>query len=248
MHPPIALQLYSVRDLLPRDFDGVIRQVAAMGYDGVETAGFPGATPQAAAQLFNDLGLAVCSAHVATPIVENQAEVFDTLALLNCQRAVIAWQPPDLFQSLDGIQRVADLLNTAAGFAAAHGVTLYYHNHWFELATVAGRPALHHLLDRLDPAVLLEVDTYWVRTGGVDPAGLLRELGSRASLLHLKDGPCTIEDPMVAVGDGVMDFPAVLAAAGDHPEWLIVELDRCATDMLTAVDRSVRYLRPLVQG
>jgi sugar phosphate isomerase/epimerase len=247
MNPPIALQLYSLRDRLPGDFDGVIRQIAAMGYAGVETAGFPGTTPQAAARLFADSGLTVCSAHIAPPTVENQAETFATLALLGCRRAVVAWQPPELFQSLDGIARVADLLNAAARLATAHGVALYYHNHWFELAAVAGRPALHHLLDRLDPAVQLEVDTYWVRTGGMNPADLLRELGSRASLLHIKDGPCTIEDPMVAVGDGIMDFPAVLGAANGHPEWLIVELDRCATNVLTAVDRSFRYLNTLIQ-
>lgn len=248
MKSPIALQLYSVRELLPHNFAGVLRQVAAMGYEGVETAGFPGATPQAAAQLLRDLGLTVCSAHVPVPTAQNQAEVFDTLALLDCRRAVIAWQPPELFQTLDGIARVADLLNGAAALAAAHDVTLYYHNHWFELYQVAGRLALYHLLDRLDPAVHLEVDTYWVRVGGGDPAELLRWLGPRASLLHIKDGPGTIQDPMVAVGDGVMNFPAVLAAAEGHAEWLIVELDRCATDMLAAVDRSYRYLRSLVRG
>ncbi len=248
MHLPLALQLYSVRELLPRDFAGVIRRIAAMGYAGVETAGFPGSTPQAAAQLFRDLGLTVCSAHVPAPTAENQAEVFDTLALLDCRRAVVAWQPAELFQTLDGIAQVAELLNSAAALAATHNVTLYYHNHWFELYPVAGQPALYHLLERLDPAVQLEVDTYWARVGGVDPAALLRRLGPRASLLHIKDGPGTIQDPMVAVGDGVMDFPAVLAAADGHADWLIVELDRCATDMLTAVDRSRRYLSSLLAG
>lgn len=246
MRLPIAVQLYSVRDLLPADFEGVVRRIAAMGYQGVETAGFPGSTPEAAARLFRELGLTVCSAHVPLPTPENQAEVFDTLAVLDCQRAVIAWQPPELFQSLEGIGRAAEALNAAARLAAAHGVTLFYHNHAFEMQPVAGRPALYHLVERLDPAVMLEVDTYWARVGGVDPAALLRDLGPRAALLHIKDGPGTPDDPMVAVGDGVMDFPAVLAAADGHAQWLIVELDRCATDMMTAVERSYRYLSALV--
>ena len=63
MTAPIALQLYTVRDALAKDFNGVIQQIADMGYIGVETAGFPGTTPQAAARLFKDLGLTVCSAH-----------------------------------------------------------------------------------------------------------------------------------------------------------------------------------------
>lgn len=242
MHPPIALQLYTLRDNLARDFDGTIRQIAALGYAGVETASFAGSTPAAAARLFGELGLAVCSAHLPLPGRQNQSEVFDTLALLGCSRTVCPWMPPDRFRSVGEIRRVCAELNAAAQLAAAQGVTLYYHNHWWELQTVKGKPALWHMLDALDPAIHLEVDTYWVRTGGVDPVELLRRLGPRASLLHLKDGPCTDKDPMVALGDGVMDVPAILQAAGDHAQWAIVELDRCATDMLQAVARSHAYL------
>jgi hypothetical protein len=47
---------------------------------------------------------------------------------------------------------------------------------------------------------------------------------------------------MTAVGDGVMDWPSVIQAGQGRAEWLIVELDRCATDMLEAVSRSYTYL------
>jgi sugar phosphate isomerase/epimerase len=247
MKPPLALQLYSVREQIKHDFEGVVRKIAAMGYDGVETAGFADVEPQVAARLFQELDLAVCSAHTPLPTRENQHQVFDVLALLQCQRAVCAWQPPELFESVESIHRVAEDLNAAAELAAEHGVTLHYHNHWFELYPVKGRPALYWLLDELDPAVKLEVDTYWARTGGVDPVALLKELGPRAPLLHIKDGPCTVEDPMVAVGEGVMDIPAILDASNGHAQWLIVELDRCATDMLEAVEHSFQYLSRLTR-
>ncbi len=243
---PIAVQLYSVRDQLAHDFAGVVLKIAAMGYDGVETASFAGTTPAAAAGLFRDLGLTVCSAHLPLPTRQNEAEVFETLALLSCSRAVCAWMPAERFRTVSDIRKVCDELNAAAQRAAGHGVTLYYHNHWWELHPVDGKPALWHMIDALDPSIQLEIDTYWARTGGVDPAELLRQLGPRASLLHLKDGPCTEKDPMVAVGDGAMDFPAILQAAGDNPRWAIVELDRCATDMLEAVAASYAYLSKLV--
>jgi hypothetical protein len=48
---------------------------------------------------------------------------------------------------------------------------------------------------------------------------------------------------MVAVGQGKMDIPAIIDAADpDLLRWLIVELDACDTDMLTAVADSYRYL------
>ena len=97
----------------------------------------------------------------------------------------------------------------------------------------------------MDPAVLFEIDTYWVQTAGVDATALVRELGDRAPLLHIKDGLLKRELPMVAVGDGQMDFNETIPAGAPHTEWLIVELDRCAGDMMLAVSRSLVYLNKL---
>ena len=81
-----------------------------------------------------------------------------------------------------------------------------------------------------------EVDVYWARVGGVDPADLVAALGDRARRIHVKDGPATdAAQPMVAVGEGALDIPAVLAAA-KHSEWHVVELDECDTDLFEAVE------------
>ncbi len=242
MTAPIALQLYSLRELLNADYATGIRKVAAIGYAGVETAGFPGTTPQAAARLFDELGLTVCSAHSPLPLGDQQAEVLDTMAALGCTRLVCPWKPQELFASIDGIRQVCDELNEANIVARAHGLTLSYHNHWAECAQVDGRRAYEIMLDQLAPDILFEVDTYWAKTAGVDPITWVRELGLRAPLLHIKDGPCIMDAPMTAVGDGVQDVPGIVAAGAGATEWLIVELDRCATDMLEAVTQSYRYM------
>jgi sugar phosphate isomerase/epimerase len=86
------------------------------------------------------------------------------------------------------------------------------------------------------------VDTYWVKVAGHDPAAVLRQLGNRAPLLHIKDGPADgTQSAMTAVGAGVLDWQAIIPA-GSAAEWLIVELDRCDTDMLQAVADSYTYL------
>lgn len=242
MSAPIALQLYSLRELLNVDYAAGIRKVAEIGYAGVETAGFPGTTPQAAAQLFGELGLTVCSAHSPLPLGDKQAEVLDTMAALGCARLVCPWKAPELFASVDGIRQVCDELNEANAVARAHGLTLSYHNHWAECALVGSRRAYEIMLDYLAPEVFFEVDTYWAKTAGVDPAAWVRELGARAPLLHIKDGPCVMDAPMTAVGDGVQDVSEIVAAGVGASEWLIVEIDRCATDMLEAVTKSYRYM------
>ena len=242
MTTPIALQLYTVRDQLAKDFSGTVRQIADMGYVGVETAGVYGGSPESAAKLFTELGLSVCSAHAPLPLGDKKQEVIDTLGALKCQRLVLAWQPPELFKSEDGIKRVCDLLNEAALVAQANGLIFGYHNHWFEYELVNNRVAADIMLEHLDPSVFLEVDVYWVKTGGQDPVDAVRRLGRRAPLLHIKDGPCLIEPPMTAVGEGVVDIPGVVAASAGSAEWLIVELDRCATDMLEASQKSYQYM------
>lgn len=241
MAAPIALQLYSLRDSLVNDFEGVIRKVAELGYAGVETAGFNGTTPQAAARLFQDSGLQVCSVHGALPLGDKKNEVLDLMGLLNCKYLVCAYFPPEHFDSRDSIKQVCDQLNQADEVARANGLTFFYHNHWWEYRNqIDGKPANQIMLEYLSPTVKLELDTYWVKTGGVDPSVILRALDTRVPLLHIKDGSTDENEPMVAVGDGVMDWSSVMAAA--KAEWLIVELDRCATDMLEAVAKSYQYL------
>ena len=133
-------------------------------------------------------------------------------------------------------------LTELAAWTADHGLRLGYHNHDFELASVlGGRPALEVLADHLGDAVLLEVDTYWAAVGGQDVPALLRRLGERVRYLHVKDGPVTRDDPMTAVGAGRMPVAEVLAAS-PSAQWHVVELDRCATDMMTAVGDSLAWL------
>jgi sugar phosphate isomerase/epimerase len=242
MTPPIALQLYTLRQDTARDFGGTLEKVAALGYAGVEAAGFAGTTPQAAAQIFKDLGLTVCAAHVPLPVGERKAEALETMQALGCRRLVCAWQPPERFATVDGIQGVCETLNEASAVAQANGLSLGYHNHWFEFLPVEGRLAHERLRDCLAGEVFFEIDTYWAQTAGADPAAVLRDLGPRAPLLHLKDGPAVRGQPMTALGEGVMDIPALLQASAGQAEWLIVELDECATDMFEAVRRSYQYL------
>lgn len=242
MTAPIALQLYSVREAMNKNFQETVTKVAQMGYAGVETAGFPNTTPKEAMKLFNQLGLKVCAAHISMPIGDKQAEVLATMEALGNPSLVVPWQPPELFESMDGLRKLAENLNEANKVAKANGFRLGYHNHHAEMHPIDGKPALLALSEMVDPGVFFEVDTYWAQTGGVDAADLVRKLRTKAPLLHIKDGPCLKGEPMTAVGDGVMNIGAIVKAGKPHTEWMIVELDACATDIVEAVAKSYTYL------
>lgn len=237
---PPALQLYSVREQLPGDRKGVLERVAAAGYGAVEAFSVLEDTDGLRADL-DAAGLTVCSVH-AIPSGEQAADVLAAAKTLGAGTVIVPYLPPGRFATAESVAGVAGELNEMAARAADAGLRFGYHNHNFELSSrVNGQPALEVLAESLDDSVLLEVDTYWAAVGGQDVPALLGRLGDRVRYLHVKDGPITEDDPMTAVGAGRMPVGEILAAA-PFAEWHIVELDRCATDMLTAVEQSLQWL------
>jgi sugar phosphate isomerase/epimerase len=243
----IALQLYTVRDAIKQDFEGTVRKIASWGYSAVETAGEFGGDVKTAKKLFDSLGLSVSSAHSPLPLGDQKNQVLDTVKTLGCQYVICPYlDPKDYFQSIDGIRRACDMLNEANAVAQAQGLILGYHNHWFEMEVINGKPAYKHMLELLDESIVFELDTYWVQVGGLDPVQVMAELNSRLPLLHIKDGPADkVAFSMVAVGSGNVNVEAILKAS--HAAWHVVELDGCDTDMMTAVQQSYDYLKGLSQ-
>ncbi|MBN2501614.1 MAG: sugar phosphate isomerase/epimerase, partial [Anaerolineales bacterium] len=214
-----------------------------MGYAGVETASLPErVTPQQAASLYAELGLKVCGSHAPLPLGDQKNQVLEMLDALGSPRLICPWMPVEDFATVDGIKTICEQLNEANAVAKAHDLAFGYHNHWQEHSLVDGHRAYEYMLDFLEPDVFFEVDTYWAKVAGNDPVAMVKSLGERAPLLHIKDGPATREDAMTAVGDGVIDVPAIIKAGEGATQWLIVELDRCDSDMLTALEKSIKYL------
>jgi sugar phosphate isomerase/epimerase len=223
-------------------FEKIVRQVADMGYVGVEPAGFPGTTPKAAGKLFRELGLAVPSAHIFPPPVGDKKQpALDMMAAIGSTH-IISGKGPDDFSTVDAIKTTCELFNEANANVKKAGMQFGIHNHWWEYLKVGDRYAYEIMLDLLDPDISFEIDTYWVQVAGPNPAEIVALMGARSPLLHIKDGPANKQEPMMPIGSGVLDWPSIIKAGGSHTEWLIVELDRCAVDMIEAVQQSYDYL------
>ena len=250
MAAPIALQLYTVRNALSEDFAGVINQVAEIGYVGVETGSQTIADEPEKVQLLRSLDLQVPSVHIRPPLDEHQQAALDKVAVFGC-KYVTTSLPHDQFKSVEQIKGVSERLNATDALVRDRGLTLTCHNHWWEFVPLAdGRIPFWVMFEYLNPTILFEVDVYWAKTGGTDPVETLKRLGARAPLLHIKDGPAELGKPMTAVGEGTLDIPAIIDVSRATAEWLIVELDECATDMMEAVSNSYKYLvsNGLVRG
>jgi sugar phosphate isomerase/epimerase len=120
------------------------------------------------------------------------------------------------------------------------------HNHWWEFEkTDYGIYPFYYLLENLDKDVIFEVDTYWTKVAGLDPANVLFDFGNRAPLLHIKDGPAVKGDPMykhVPAGEGTLDFRSIVKAGGENIKWMIVEFDEYEKDIFDGIKKSYEYL------
>jgi sugar phosphate isomerase/epimerase len=260
---PPALQLYTLREQIAAGSrKDVLRAVAGFGYGAVEPYDVLTDPEQQRADL-DEAGLVASSVHAKATEYDAEAsgvdieEFFKGARVLGADTVIVPWADPARFADKESITTLARYLNESRAKAADHGLRLGYHNHWFELeANIGGTTGLEFLADALNPEIILEVDTYWAAVGGqagpqnpgaTDGPGasvpkLLQRLGDRVRYLHVKDGPIgTKADMMTAVGGGRMPVADILAAA-PSAEWHIVELDRCDTDMVTAVRESLEWL------
>jgi sugar phosphate isomerase/epimerase len=246
MPDKIGLQMYSVRDVVAQEgYEQVVRKVAAMGYKAVEPAGFPGTTAAAAAMLFKDLGLTVAAAHVGLPLGDRKNQILEQLDALGKPPLLCTQIGHNDVMTMDTIKDLCDRLNQGYEVARAAGLDFGIHNHDHEFGYLNGKLIHEIMLSLLNPNIFFEIDTYWVQVAGCDPAEIVRNLGPRARMLHVKDGPGTHEAAMTAVGDGIMDFPTIFQAAGDNAKWWIVEMDSCDTDVMVAAKKSYDFLKKL---
>lgn len=270
MNFPIALQLYSVRDDLEKDFEGTLRKVKALGYEGVEFAGLYGRDPAAIRGLLAEIGLTAVSAHV--PFVEMMADpekVIGDYKTVGCSYVAIPYLTEEYRPGAEKFGEVIEGARVLGRAANACGLTLLYHNHDFEFEKIDGEYALD-VLYREVPADLLqtELDTCWVRVAGEDPADYLRKYTGRAPVVHLKDfvggkqenmyeligiesGKEEKKDEGFAfrpVGSGVQDFPAILKACGEvGAKWVVVEQDMPSLGKtpMECAEMSIQYLKTL---
>ncbi len=227
---PLGLQLYSVREQLPKDYSGVLHKLAALGYREVEAAGFYDHSPLEVKQTMTSAGLRCVSGHYPWPkLSENLDAILDFHTKLGAEYIICAFpghkSPVDAKQSrifsLDDWRWNAEQFNKVGARVKAAGHKFGYHNHTMEFAAQDGVVPFDELIRLTDPSlVTLEMDCGWVTVGGGDPVAYLHKYPERISMLHVKDfkrvaKPGAPEDrpPAAELGRGVADYKAIFKAA-----------------------------------
>jgi len=229
---PIALQMYTLRDDAEKDFAGTIKQVAALGYYGVELAGYSGHSAAEVKQILEDNNLKVVGGHVGyDQILGDPEKVIEEYSAFGAKYVAIPWIGEDKRQTLDDYKKLGATFTELGAKLKPDGITLCYHNHAFEFEKFGGDEyGFDALFAAADPSLLqVEMDTYWVKKGGEEPDAYLRKYANRVPLVHLKD--MGEDGDFRPVGEGTIDYPSLFTAAEEAAgtEYYIVEQDVCRT-------------------
>lgn len=243
---PVALTMYTVRDDAARDYLGTVRNVAEMGYAGIQSH-FQACDPAQLKSLAGELGVTIVGIHAPYQALDQSPlEVAEWCHSLGCPHATCASIPEDL-RDPDGYERAAEALQKAGGVLKEESVTLSYHNHDFEFRPLNGTCGYDILFNSTSPdLVQAEIDVYWVEYAGVSALEYIRKFSGRLPLLHIKDMGRGEDRATVEIGEGRLDWPPIMAAAEQAGvQWAIVEQDVCRRPPLESARLSLENLKKI---
>ena len=239
----VALQLYTVRDETAKDFVGTLRKVAALGYKGVEFAGYGDISAQEMKALLTQIGVRAVSTHVRLEALEQDlSKEIAYCQEIGCPFLVLPWLAPEQ-RTVETFRQLAPRLNAFGRRCQEAGITFAYHNHDFEFVQHDGETLMDILLAHTDPTLVkLECDVYWASYAGVDPSTFLRQHAGRIPLVHIKD--MTPERTFAEVGDGTLHIASIIdVARSSGVQEFIVENDAPSIPSLESARRSLENIR-----
>ena len=221
----IGIQLYSVRNDLPKDFEGTLRKLSDMGYSSVEAFGFTGdkffgLTMKELSDLVKGMGMTVSGSHIWTSatIKDTNPKEWDfwkntaeRMKSGGAKWAVLSSFPK--VNTLDDLKLAADYFNQAGKVCKESGVKFAFHNHTEEFKKIDGEVILDFVIKNTDPQlVFFQLDMGHAVNAGVDCIHYLRNFPKRFPLWHASDFD-TASRKYTAVGKGSVPYPALFDLA-----------------------------------
>lgn len=249
---PIGLQLYSVRELLPKDFDGTLHHLHDFGYRVVEAAGYFDKSAPDWKHAMENAGLRCISTHHPLAQLKTRLdELIEYGHAIGLEYMICSWagmhrdpsRKGDL--NLDDWRWIADQYNQIGARVKAAGMQFGVHNHTPEFGSQNGVLFFDELLQRTDPKyVSFEMDCGWVVAAGHNPVEFLSKAPERFPLLHVKDmakGPGG-DWHSVVMGTGVIDYHPIFKAATGLKNYFI-EQEEFAGNQLSELHQDAEYMR-----
>ena len=250
----IGVQLYSVRNDLPKDFAGTLKKLSEIGFSEVEAYGFDGEkfighTLKELYDTVKDMGMSVSGSHINTGIISEDANVKEwdfwkkcaaAVKSANAEWAIQAWVPEA--KSLDDLKRIVAYFNHAGEICKAGGAKFGFHNHYDEFHKIGDEMILDYLIKNTDPKLVsFQMDLGHVVNGGGDCIHYLHNYPGRFHLWHASDYDKTKKE-YTETGKGSVPYPKLFEVAASDLQHLIVEQET-EGDIFASCKRDFDYLK-----
>lgn len=251
----IGAQFYTIREHCKdlASFAESLKKVADIGYTTVQISGTCEYEADWLKEQLAANGLRCVLTHIASAKLQEQLpQVCADHKVFDCRNVGLGFYK---FKEETLAEDYASFLETCKGIAKGlkeQGLYFMYHNHAHEFAKLDGKTVLQRMAEDFAPDEMgFTLDTFWVQAGGASSVDYIRALKGRLPCIHLKDFRYSaldnIREKMAAVGEGNINFEAVINAAADAgTEYLLVEQDDChGEDPFDCLKRSYNNLRAL---
>ncbi len=246
-----GLQLYSLRDDLPKDPKGILKQVASFGYKQIEGYEGPqglfwGMSNTDFKKYMDDLGMEYITSHCnIDKDFERKAAEAGAIGM-----KYLICPSRGSYKTVDDFKKVADDFNKKGDICKKNGIRFAYHNHEYSFKEVDGQFPQDIMMMNTDPSLVdYEMDIYWVVTGNQDPITWLNKYPDRFILGHVKDRikGATERGASCILGTGSIDFPKIIKVAKEKGmKYFIVEHERYDNSTpLKCVQADAEYMKKL---
>ncbi|WP_316779547.1 sugar phosphate isomerase/epimerase [Pedobacter antarcticus] len=254
----VGLQLFSLRELLPKDVAGTLQKVSQAGYSQVELYGFSikdqfwGLKPAELKKILDENGLKPVSGHFnMSPYFKSgdEAELkaaIEAAKILGLKYVTIPWLDADTRTSAEDYRTVAKRLNYAGQLCKNAGLKLAYHNHDFEFIKYGNETGMDILLKDTDKKLVdFEMDIYWVIRSGLQPYELFKANPGRYAMWHIKDMDKSDPKLNTEVGSGSIDYKDIFkhAKLSGMKYFFVEHENNYKPDMLGSITKSCAFIK-----
>jgi sugar phosphate isomerase/epimerase len=251
----IGIQLYSVKDELPKDFLGTLKKLADMGYSSIEAYGFTkddffGHTMKELSNIAKDMGMSVSGSHIWTGANIRDTNPKEWDFWKKCADIMTsggaAWAVLSSFpkvETLDDLKLAADYFNQAGKICLEGGVKFGFHNHTEEFKEIEEEIILDFVIKNTDPkSVFFQLDTGHAVNAGVDCRRYLKDFPGRFPMWHASDFDA-VDRKYTVVGKGSVPYPELFdMAESSGLEQLTVEQETSG-DIFASCKADFEYLK-----
>ena len=252
----IGIQLYSVRNELPNEFEGTLKKLSAIGYSAVEPYGFQGEkflghTMKELSTIVKDMGMSISGTHTGSKIlpedIKDKAWDFWKKVATQLKSGGGKWAVQAGFpeaKTLDDLKRIAAHFNRVGEVCKKNsGVKFAFHNHHAEFGKIDGEVILDFLINNTDPKlVYFQLDLGHTVNGGGDCVRYLRDFPGRIALWHASDFNAAKRE-YVDVGDGSVPYPALFELAASSGLQILTVEQETPGDIIASCKNDFDYLK-----